>query len=84
MLRVWKRWQAAEEGPNPPLRRSYAGYRDFDVNLDGVAHYGLVPDYIQDVVNSASSPEEVAPLFRGAENFLRMWERAESRARLPR
>src|ERR1019366_8198829 len=43
--RVSLRWDAMEEGPNAPLERSRAGTREWDVNLDGVAHYGLIPDF---------------------------------------
>ncbi len=77
---VLERWQAMTEGPNAPLSRSVAGQREFDVNLDGVAHYGLLPDFFQDAANvsrAAGAPELVPPLFRSAEQYLQMWERIE-------
>ena len=53
---VWERWRAMT-GPNPPLARCVAGpRRDFDINLDGMAHYGLLPDLLQDVRNVRADP----------------------------
>ena len=77
------RWAAMDEGPNEPLSRSFAGRRQFDVNLDGVAHYGMIPDFLQDSANvarAAGAPELVPPLFRSAERYLQMWSRIEVRA----
>jgi len=80
VLRVWDQWQRMS-GSNEPLRRHVFGNRDFDVNLDGVAHYGMLPDFLQDVANSHLRPAEVGmyfdPLFRSAEDYIRMWEKAE-------
>jgi hypothetical protein len=71
ITRIWQRWQAMN-GENPPLRRSYAGpQRDFDINIDGVAHYGLLPDFLQDVRNVGVRPDDLAPLFRSAEDYIR-------------
>ena len=47
---------AAEmDGPNAPLIRSFGGNRDFDINIDGVAHYGMLPDLLQDAKTSGSA-----------------------------
>ncbi len=62
------------------LSPSFAGKRTFDVNVDGVAHYGMIPDFFQDSANvarAAGAPELVPPLFRSAEMYLQMWERLE-------
>jgi hypothetical protein len=69
-----------ENGPNEPLRRSYAypGGRDFDFNLDGLAHYGMYPDMIQDMKNIGMAPHHLRPLFLGAEQYISMWEKAET------
>lgn len=70
------------KGPNAPLERSIAGKRQFDVNLDGMAHYGMMPDFFQDLANvtrAAGAPELVPPLFRSAEGFLQMWEKLPPR-----
>ena len=75
------------ESPNPvrypfksfdgrvTLDRSHAGVRTFDVNRDGVAHYGLYPDWIEDMRKLAGD-RVVNDLSRGAEAYLQMWERA--------
>lgn len=54
--------------------------RDFDVNLEGMAHYGLLPDFLQDAKNVGLDAQRMAPLFMGAEDYIEMWERAETRA----
>jgi hypothetical protein len=81
---VAARWAAMEEGPNAPLERSRAGTREWDLNLDGFAHYGLLPDFLQDTANvlrSAGAEKALAPLFRSAELYLEMWEKIDARAR---
>lgn len=55
--------------------------RDFDVNTDGVSHYGLLPDYFQDLSNIGVPNEGIDSLYRGAGDFVRMWSRCERRAR---
>ncbi len=78
---IWSLWNQME-GDNPPLERCMAGpRRDFDINIDGMAHYGLLPDMLQDVRNSGLKVEDFAPLFRGAEDYVRMWEKCVKRAR---
>lgn len=80
---VEERWSALSEGPNEPLTRSFAGRRQFDINLDGVAHYGMIPDFLQDSANvarAAGADRLVPPLFRSAEHYLQMWRRIEVRA----
>jgi hypothetical protein len=54
--------------------------RDFDINLDGMAHYGLLPDFLQDLRNQGLSIEDFAPLFRSANDYVEVWERCEARA----
>lgn len=89
VLRIWGMWHQME-GNNAPLSRSTAGRievapgefrpRDFDINLDGLAHYGMLPDFIQDLKNSGMGEADLQPLFRSAEEYIRVWERAEDRA----
>ncbi len=77
---VWRKWQAMD-GDNPPLERSYTGpRRDFDINLDGMAHYGMLPDLLQDVRNQGLSIDDLAPLFRSAGDYVEVWARCERRA----
>jgi len=59
-----------------------AGERVYDLNVDGVAQYGLYPDWIQDLTLIAEASERgdgekiLDDMARGAEAYLQMWERA--------
>jgi microsomal dipeptidase-like Zn-dependent dipeptidase len=79
---IYDLWMEFENGPNEPLRRSYAytGGRDFDFNLDGLAHYGMLPDLIQDMKNQGLTTQHLKPLFGAAEEYIKMWEKAERTA----
>jgi hypothetical protein len=75
-------------GPNPvtyPFKnwdgtvtvgQQHSGQRVYDINKDGVAHYGLYPDWVEDVRHIAGQAI-VDDLGRGAEAYLQMWERAD-------
>jgi hypothetical protein len=52
-----------------------SGRRVYDINVDGVAHYGLYPDWIQDLKMLAGD-RIVRDMTRGPEAYLQMWERA--------
>jgi microsomal dipeptidase-like Zn-dependent dipeptidase len=60
-----------------PLTRSVIGGRTFDFNLDGFAHFGMMPDFLQDLRNNGIHSQAMAPLFRSAEDYIRMWEKCE-------
>src|SRR4051794_33797033 len=51
------------------------GERTWDINKDGVAHYGLYPDWIEDI-RKIGGNKIVADYARGSEAYLEMWERA--------
>ena len=57
--------------------RQRTGQRVYDVNVDGFAHYGMVPDWLEDlrIVAGGDGPAIVSDMSRGAEVYLRMWER---------
>jgi hypothetical protein len=57
------------------LIRSIGGRRDWDLNLDGMAHYGLLPDLMQDLRNIGVTAEVMNMLYRSAEDYIRTWER---------
>ncbi len=77
---VWVKWQDMQ-GDNPPLERNTAGpRRDFDINLDGLAHYGLLPDFLQDLRNQGLAIEDFATLFRSANDYVEVWARCEQRS----
>lgn len=48
--------------------------RTFDINFDGLAHYGLIPDFLQELRVLGASLEEMGTLFRSSEALIRMWE----------
>jgi hypothetical protein len=50
--------------------------RKWDINIDGVAHYGMLPDFLQDLRVIGFSKEDLSPLFYGAEAYIQMWEKA--------
>ncbi len=61
------------------VRKQTAGQRTWDINVDGVAQYGLYPDWVEDLTKVAG--KDGAAIFedmsRGAEAYLQTWERAE-------
>ncbi len=61
------------------VRKQVSGERVYDINDDGVAHYGLYPDWWEDLehVAGAQGPAIRDDMLRGAEAYLQMWERAE-------
>ncbi|MCA9540159.1 MAG: membrane dipeptidase [Myxococcales bacterium] len=79
------------QGSNPKPRVAYpfaahgvpgtfgklvTGRRTFDYNKDGLANVGLLPDFIQDLKNVGLTDADLAPLFRSAEGYLQLWEKA--------
>jgi microsomal dipeptidase-like Zn-dependent dipeptidase len=74
---VLAKWQEMK-GDNRPLTRSTAGpRREFDINLDGMAHYGMLPDLLQDLKNMGLTAEDFKPLFRSAYDYTEMWKKCE-------
>src|SRR5262245_3682692 len=60
------------------FQRERSGNRTFDLNTDGVAHYGLIPDLLADMQQYGGGPA-MRSLFRSAEAYLRTWELARAR-----
>lgn len=60
--------------------RQRTGSRVFDVNVDGTAHYGLIPDWIESLRVAAGPDGDavVDDLYRAAESYARLWGRVES------
>jgi microsomal dipeptidase-like Zn-dependent dipeptidase len=63
---------------NVRLQRERSGSRTFDLNTDGVAHYGLIPDLLADMQQHGGGGP-LRSLFRSAEAYLRMWQLAYAR-----
>jgi microsomal dipeptidase-like Zn-dependent dipeptidase len=59
--------------------RQTTGQRTYDLNTDGVADYGLVPDLLADMRQQKHGQAAVRILFRSAEAYLEMWGRAYAR-----
>jgi hypothetical protein len=57
------------------FKREQWGRRVFDLNRDGVANYGMYPDWLRELQGLAGRPI-LADMFHGAEAYLQMWERA--------
>ena len=57
------------------------GNRVVDFNTEGMIHIGLLPELIEDVRRDGVTDEELEPLFRSAEAYVRMWEHAEARGK---
>jgi hypothetical protein len=57
------------------VEQQQSGTRTYDINTDGVAHYGLYPDWIEDLRKLAGD-QIVEDMERGPEAYLQMWERA--------
>ncbi len=55
------------------------GNRAVEFNSEGMVHIGLMPELIEDARRMGVSDADLEPLFRSAEGYLRMWERAELR-----
>ena len=50
----------------------------YDISSDGVAHVGMIPDLVQELRVMGVTDEELAPLWHGAEAYIRTWESANS------
>jgi hypothetical protein len=59
--------------------RCRTGNRTWDINTDGVAHYGLWPDYIRSWDAAGMTPKEKNVFMSSAEDFTQMWELCELR-----
>lgn len=58
------------------IDRQTTGERTWDLNADGAAHHGLVPDWIEDI-RRVGGQDVVDDLFRGAESYLGTWGASE-------
>ncbi|MFI9587532.1 discoidin domain-containing protein [Streptomyces sp. NPDC052236] len=59
------------------IDRQTSGERTWDLNTDGAAHYGLVPDWVEDI-RLVGGQGVVDDLFRGAESYLDTWGASEN------
>ena len=56
------------------------GQRSFDFDEEGVAHYGLLPEWVEQLRQADDDfPSDVMGIFmNSAETYISMWERAEA------
>jgi len=57
--------------------RSWTGDREFDFNKDGLAHVGLLPDFMADLRNVGLTDADLEPMMYSAEAYIRMWEQID-------
>jgi len=57
------------------------GERQLNFNTEGMSHLGLVAELIEDVRRDGVSDADLEPLFRSAEGYVRMWEKAIARSK---
>ena len=55
-----------------------SGQHAYNTDVDGFAHYGMMPDFVEEVAIEGGQPA-IDTLFHSAEAYLQMWERVESR-----
>lgn len=67
-------------GMSEPLEPYIMGNRVYDYNVDGFAHLGMEPDFLQDVANVLQEDAGGAldRIFGSAEGLISMWERARA------
>lgn len=58
----------------------HLGSREVDFNTEGMIHIGLLPEVIEDARRDGVTDKDLEPLFRSAEAFVRLWEKAETRS----
>jgi microsomal dipeptidase-like Zn-dependent dipeptidase len=61
---------------NVKFARERSGERTYDLNSDGVAHYGLVPDLLADMQTEPRGSTAMRLLFRSAQAYLDTWSSA--------
>jgi microsomal dipeptidase-like Zn-dependent dipeptidase len=59
--------------------QSTDGNKKWDYNNDGVAHYGMLTDFLQDVGSHANGKATIDNLMQGAEYFYQTWAIAEAK-----
>ena len=62
------------------FQQPHLGERAVDFNTAGMIHIGLLPEVSEDARRDGVTDKQLEPLFRSAEAYIRMWEKAEKRA----
>lgn len=81
-LTAAQRFGTPPAGYRPPaLARYQAGSKTYDFRVDGIAHFGMLADFIQALSQQPNSQAPLNALFRSANDVVEMWEKAEAAAR---
>jgi hypothetical protein len=65
----------------PDFQRSQQGQHVWDFNYTGVAHYGMLPDFLVAARAAPDGPDLVDNnLMYGAQYFYETWQRAEAQS----
>lgn len=64
-------------GTHAPFQMSRLGDRPFDINVDGLAHFGMLPDFLRELLHVRLPEHDLDPFFTSAEAFLQAWEKCE-------
>jgi len=65
---------------NKLLTRTALGKQSYDYNVNGLAHYGLLPDFTLDVALQLTAPDDLGDFFQSAEALIQVWETCEQLA----
>jgi len=57
------------------------GQKTFDFSRDGLAHYGMLPEFLYAVSETDSTGQAISALYASAEVFLNTWRQVERRGR---
>jgi len=59
------------------MDRSQIGDKTFDINTDGLAHVGMLPDFVACLSALGVTNAELEPLLNSAESFVGLWTKAQ-------
>ena len=65
----------------PVLQKSQLGWKTFDFKKDGIAHYGMLPDFMQALSQQPNRGSALDALFHSVNDVVVMWEKCEKVAK---
>lgn len=71
----------APSSHTPLLQKAQLGSKTYDFRADGIAHYGMLPDFLQALNQQPNSARAVDSLFHSANDVVEMWEKCAKRAK---
>ncbi|HKE23483.1 MAG TPA: membrane dipeptidase [Bryobacteraceae bacterium] len=60
--------------------KQVSGQKTYDFNVDGLAHIGLLPDMVADLMNVGVDVQQLQPLFGSAQAYINMWSKVYKNA----